>query len=283
VSDTNETDKQAAASPAQASWPDGEGELRRAPQPEYDPDALIVDVQGFEGPLDLLLELARAHKVDLAQISILDLADQYIAYVEKMQTMRIEVAADYLVMAAWLTYLKSRLLIPAPPATGEEATPQDMAARLAFRLQRLQAMREAAANIMTLPQLGRDVFARGAPEPLVIETQRIYSDTLIDLLKAYADRRARKMVRQTYMVKRQPVFSIKEAREALERLIGVMDDWGVMDAWLEKYLGTPETRRSVRASSFTASLELVREGTIEIRQQDAFEPIYVRRRAATAA
>jgi segregation and condensation protein A len=282
LTETNETEKPIVP-PVTATWPDGEGELRRAPVPEVDPDALIVDVAGFEGPLDLLLDLARAHKVDLSQISILALADQYISYIEKMQTMRIEVAADYLVMAAWLAYLKSRLLIPAPPSTGEEATPADMAARLAFRLQRLQAMREAAASMMTLPQLGLDVFARGAPEPLVIEKQRIYSDTLIDLLKAYADRRARKMVHQTYMVKRQPVFSIKEAREALERLIGVMDDWGVMDGWLEKYLSTPETRRSVRASSFTASLELVREGTIELRQEHAFDPIYVRRRAADAA
>jgi segregation and condensation protein A len=281
VNDTKETGKPLDTSAA--SWPDGEGEVRRSPAPEHDPDALIVDVEGFEGPLDLLLDLARAHKVDLAQISILALADQYIAYIDKMRSMRIEVAADYLVMAAWLAYLKSRLLIPMPPASGEDVTPQDMAARLAFRLQRLQAMREAAGNIMSLPQLGRDVFSRGSPEPLVIEKQRIYQDTLIDLLKAYADRRARKMVHQTYRVKRQPVFSIKEAREALEKLIGVMDDWGVMDGWLEKYLSTPETRRSVRASSFTASLELVREGTIELRQDYAFDPIYMRRRAADAA
>jgi segregation and condensation protein A len=280
----NETkDHEKPADTTANKWPDGEGEVRRAPAPEHDPDALIVDVAGFEGPLDLLLDLARAHKVDLAQISILALADQYIAYIDQMRAMRIEVAADYLVMAAWLAYLKSRLLIPMPPAAGEETTPQDMAARLAFRLQRLQAMREAANNIMSLPQLGLDVFARGSPEPLVIERQRIYQDTLVDLLKAYADRRARKMVHQTYRVKRQPVFSIKEAREALEKLIGVMDDWGVMDGWLEKYLGTPETRRSVRASSFTASLELAREGTIELRQENAFDPIYVRRRAATAA
>jgi segregation and condensation protein A len=281
VNDTKYQEKPADATAT--TWPDGEGEVRRAPAPEFDPDALIIDVEGFAGPLDLLLDLARAHKVDLSQISILALADQYIAYIDKMQSMRIEVAADYLVMAAWLAYLKSRLLIPVPPATGEEVTPQDMAARLAFRLQRLQAMREAADNIMSLPQLGRDVFSRGSPEPLVIEKQRIYEDTLIDLLKAYADRRARKMVHQTYRVKRQPVFSIKEAREALEKLIGVMDDWGVMDGWLEKYLGTPETRRSVRASSFTASLELAREGTIELRQDHAFDPIYVRRRAANAA
>jgi segregation and condensation protein A len=281
VNDTKDQEKPVDANAN--TWPDGDGEVRRAPAPEHDPDALIVDVEGFEGPLDLLLDLARAHKVDLAQISILALADQYIAYIDKMRAMRIEVAADYLVMAAWLAYLKSRLLIPMPPASGEETTPQDMAARLAFRLQRLQAMREAANNIMSLPQLGRDVFARGSPEPLVIERQRIYQDTLVDLLKAYADRRARKMVHQTYRVKRQPVFSIKEAREALEKLIGAMDDWGVMDGWLEKYLGTPETRRSVRASSFTASLELAREGTIELRQEHAFDPIYVRRRAATAA
>jgi segregation and condensation protein A len=281
VNDTKDQEKPVDATAS--NWPDGEGEVRRVPAPEHDPDALIVDVEGFEGPLDLLLDLARAHKVDLAQISILALADQYIAYIDQMRAMRIEVAADYLVMAAWLAYLKSRLLIPMPPAAGEETTPQDMAARLAFRLQRLQAMREAANNIMSLPQLGRDVFARGSPEPLVIERQRIYQDTLVDLLKAYADRRARKMVHQTYRVKRQPVFSIKEAREALEKLIGVMDDWGVMDGWLEKYLGTPETRRSVRASSFTASLELAREGTIELRQENAFDPIYVRRRAANAA
>jgi segregation and condensation protein A len=239
-------------------------------------EELIVDVGGFEGPLDLLLELARAHKIDLSQISILALANQYIAFIDQAHAMRLEVAADYLVMAAWLTYLKSRLLIPSPPTTGE-ATPQDMAARLAFRLQRLQAMREASNNIMNLPQLGRDTFSRGAPEPLVIETQKIYGDTLIDLLKAYAERRTKKMAHQRYVIKRQPVWSIKEARENLERLLGTMDEWSTLDIYLEKYLSTPSTRRSVRASSFTASLELAREGVIEIRQAEAFDPIYVRR------
>jgi segregation and condensation protein A len=240
-------------------------------------DELIVDVGGFEGPLDLLLELARAHKIDLSQISILALANQYIAFIDQARTMRIEVAADYLVMAAWLTYLKSRLLIPAPPSTEGEASPQDMAARLAFKLQRLQAMREASNNIMNLPQLGRDTFSRGSPEPLQIERQRIWGDTLVDLLKAYAARRTKKMAHQRYTVKRQPVWSIKEARENLERLIGTMDEWGVLDIYLERYLSTPSTRRSVRASSFTASLELAREGVIEIRQEMAFDPIYVRR------
>lgn len=263
------------------TWPDGAAEPRREALPSED-ERLIIDVAGFEGPLDLLLELARAHKVDLSQISILALADQYIAYVDRARAMRLELAADYLVMAAWLTYLKSRLLIPAPPATEGEVTPQDMAARLAFRLQRLQAMRERGGQLMERSQLGVDVFFRGAPEPLVIEKQREYADTLIDLLKAYSERRARKMVRQTYTVKKQPVWSIKEARETLERLVGTMDDWGTFDLWLERYLATPELRRSVRASSFTASLELVREGVLELRQDDVFKPIYLRRRHAAA-
>jgi segregation and condensation protein A len=260
-------------------WPDGGGALRSGQTAAWDEDALIVDVGGFEGPLDLLLDLARHHKIDLARISILALADQYMAFIEKARSMRLEIAADYLVMAAWLTYLKSRLLIPVAPKEGE-ATADDMAQRLAFRLQRLQAMRDAAEKLMALPQLDRDVFARGAPEPLVIETQKEYADTLLDLLKAYAERRTRKMVRQNYTVKRQPVWSIKEARETLEKLLGSMDDWGSFDRWLERFLETPEMRRSVRASSFTASLELAREGMIELRQDEAFKPIFLRRKQA---
>jgi segregation and condensation protein A len=259
----------------QDAWPEGRASLRA--MPEANAEELIVDVGGFEGPLDLLLELARAHKIDLAQVSILALANQYLIFIERAQKMRLDVAADYLVMAAWLAYLKSRLLIPAPPST-DEALPQDMAARLAFRLQRLAAMRDAAAKIMALPQLGLHVFERGEPQPLVVDVQREYSDNLIDLLKAYADRRQRKVVRQTYTVKRQPTWSIKEAREALERLVGTMDEWGTFDRWLELYLATPATRRSVRASSFTASLELARDGRIEMRQDEAFTPIYMRRR-----
>ena len=263
------------------SWPDGEGEPRREVAMELEDDALIIDVEGFEGPLDLLLELARTHKIDLTRISILALANQYISFIERAQRMRLELAADYLVMAAWLTYLKSRLLIPQPPKEGE-TEPLDMAQRLAFRLQRLQAMRDAAEKLLNGPQLGRDVFERGAPEPLIIDTQREYGDTLIDLLKAYAGRRQRKMVHQSYTIKKQAVWSIKEARETLERLIGAMDEWGTFDRYLEKYILQPETRRSVRASSFTASLELAREGVIELRQDEAFEPIFLRRRASAA-
>ena len=263
----------------QETWTETQEPLRLVP--EVNPEELIVDVGGFEGPLDLLLELARAHKIDLAQVSILALANQYLGFIERAQKMRLDVAADYLVMAAWLAYLKSRLLIPAPPST-DEAQPQDMAARLAFRLQRLAGMRDAGAKILALPQLGQHVFECGAPQPLVVDVQREYSDNLIDLLKAYADRRQRKVVRQSYTIERQPTWSIKEAREALERLVGAMDEWSAFDIWLERYLASPETRRSVRASSFTASLELARDGRIEMRQDEAFTPIYMRRRQAAA-
>lgn len=283
----NGPDESTEAQPASPeAWPDGDAPLRSAmvaEGPAVDQrGALIVDVGGFEGPLDLLLELARHHKVDLKQISILRLAEQYLEFIEKARRLQLEIAADYLVMAAWLAYLKSRLLIPAPPGT-EEAEPADLAARLAFRLQRLQAMRTASENLMKLSVLGRDVFARGAPEALVIDTRREYSDNLIDLLKAYAERRKKKMVHQIYVPKRHPTWSIKEARTALERLVGTMDDWGTFDIWLAQYMAEPGMRRSVTASSFTASLELAREGLLELRQEGPFRPIFLRRRAAAAS
>ncbi len=266
-----------------AAWPDGEAPLRAIETAGPDQsDALIVDVGGFEGPLDLLLELARHHKVDLKQISILKLAEQYLAFIEKARRLQLEIAADYLVMAAWLAYLKSRLLLPTP-TDAETQEPVDLAARLAFRLQRLQAMRTAADALMKRSVLGRDVFARGAPEPMVTDVRRQYADNLIDLLKAYADRRKKKIVHQTYVPKRHPTWSIKEARMALERLVGIMDDWGTFDVWLAQYLAEPSLRRSVTASSFTASLELAREGVVELRQDGAFQPIYLKRRAGHAA
>jgi segregation and condensation protein A len=271
VSDAaNETDASA--------WPDGEGPLRAA-EAQAD-EALIVDVAGFEGPLDLLLELARRHKIDLAQISLLALTDQYLAYVERARKMRLELAADYLVMAAWLAYLKSRLLVPRHE--DEEQPAEDLGAMLAFRLQRLQAMRDAAAKLMAGNLLGRDVFQRGAPEPLIVETQREYADNLVDLLKAYAMRRQAKLRHQSYAPKRLPTWSIKEARISLERLVGVVKDWTDFDSFLEEYLAQPGMRRTVRASSFTASLELVREGKIEVRQEKPFQPIYFRQRTVLA-
>jgi len=261
-------------------WPDGAAPVRGDILDEQS-DALIVDVDGFEGPLDLLLELARHHKIDLAQISLLALAEQYLAFIEKARKLHLELAADYLVMAAWLAYLKSRLLIPAPPGSDEQL-PEEMAAMLAFRLQRLQAMRDASAKLLARNLLGRDVFSRGAPEPLVFETRREYADNLIDLLKAYAERRQKKVRHQSYTVQKLRAFTVKEARAALERLVGAMNDWGTLDRWLAEYLAEPEMQRSVMASSFTASLELVREGVLELRQEAAFKPIYMRRRANAA-
>ncbi len=262
------------------SWPDGDGRIRVEPVAD-EPEALIVDVDGFEGPLDLLLELARHHKIDLAHISILALAEQYLAFIEKALKLRLELAADYLVMAAWLAYLKSRLLIPSPPGT-EDELPEDMAARLTFRLQRLQAMRDASATLLTRNLLGRDVHGRGASEALVFDTKREFADNLIDLLKAYAERRQKKARHQSYTVRKLPTWSIKEARSALQRLMGGMTHWGTMDVWLAQYLLDPAMKRSVTASSFTASLELVREGALEMRQEAAFKPIYMRRRATAA-
>lgn len=277
----NTNERQDGATAPEQAWPDGEAPVRAAPLSVPDNGLLIIDVDGFEGPLDLLLELARHHKIDLKQISILALAEQYLVFIEKARRLQLELAADYLVMAAWLAYLKSRLLIPAPPGS-DEAPPEDLAARLAFRLQRLQAMRTASENLMKRNVLGRDVFARGAPEPLQFDTKREYADNLIDLLKAYAERRQKKMRRQTYTIKKQPTWSIKEARIALERLVGVMDDWGTFDSWLADYMMEPGMRRSVTASSFTASLELAREGLLELRQEGPFKPLYLRRRANAA-
>jgi len=273
---TNETDK------SNETWPDGDGPVRLAVVSDDDERSpLIVDVEGFEGPLDLLLELARHQKVDLAKISILALAEQYLEFIHQARRMRIELAADYLVMAAWLAYLKSRLLVPQQD-DDDEIPAEELAARLAFRLQRLQAMREAAAQLMARNRLGQDVFGRGFPEPLVVDTTMEYADNVIDLLKAYADRRVSEMAHRGYEIRKLPVWSIKEARGILERLVGAMGDWGRFDAYLFDYLEDPERRVSMMASSFAASLEMVREGRMEVRQEKAFSAIYMRRCVAAS-
>jgi len=278
---SGKTPDQQAEMALSPEWPDGEGPLRRDVDNDSDnptlKGALIVDVAGFEGPLDLLLDLARRQKVDLSKISVLALANQYLEFINKSTRMRIEVAADYLVMAAWLAYLKSRLLIPQEFDDEDEIPAEELAAMLAFRLKRLQAMRDAAAQLMARNRLGQDVFARGAPEPLIVDTKTEYADNLVDLIKAYATRRTQEFAHHDYHIARLPVWTIQEARKALETLIGKMDDWGRLDHWLVEYLVQPEKRRSVIASSFSASLELAREGTIEIRQEEAFRPIYMRR------
>lgn len=233
-----------------------------------------VDIDGFEGPLDLLLELARRQKVDLHKISILALAEQYLIFIEEARKLRLELAADYLVMAAWLAYLKSRLLLPAPPK-GEEPLAADLAAALAARLRRLEAIRAAAEKLVNRPRMGREFFPNGAPEGVTVLRRPMFKATLFDLLSAYSrSRQSQAMARVT--MARRTVWSIPEAREALNRLVGVFDEWGILDDWLAQYLTTPELRRTVRASCFSASLELVREGKLEIRQDRAFGPIWVR-------
>ncbi len=240
--------------------------------------ALVVDVAGFEGPLDLLLHLARNQKVDLARISIVALVDQYLAFIDGVRKLRLELAADYLVMAAWLAFLKSKLLIPRQSGD-DEASGEELAAVLQFRLKRLEAMRDAAARLVNRNRLGRDVFARGMPETVIVEKRNNFSATLYDLLTAYAGQRQRQAITNVRIAKRG-VWSLKEARDILTRLIGSFPDWTELDRFLVEYLTTPAERATAVASSFAASLELVREGRIEIRQHEPFAPIYLRNRAA---
>ncbi len=240
--------------------------------------ALVVDVAGFEGPLDLLLHLARNQKVDLARISIVALVDQYLAFIDGVRKLRLELAADYLVMAAWLAFLKSKLLIPRQSGD-DEASGEELAAVLQFRLKRLEAMRDAAARLVNRNRLGRDVFARGMPETVIVEKRNNFSATLYDLLTAYAGQRQRQAITNVRIAKRG-VWSLKEARDILTRLIGSFSDWTELDRFLVEYLTTPAERATAIASSFAASLELVREGRIEIRQHEPFAPIYLRNRAA---
>lgn len=236
-------------------------------------DAFLVDVDGFEGPLDLLLELARRQKVDLAKISVLALAEQYLAFVEEARRVRLELAADYLVMAAWLAYLKSRLLLPVPD--DDEPSGEELAEVLAFRLRRLESMREAAAKLMNRNRLGREVFARGMPEGVTAIRRSAWDADLIDLLKAYADRRQKAMPR-VYTLGVRQVWSLMDARETLTRLIGPVADWTPIDVLLSTCRGQGAERGSVMASGFAASLELVREGRAELRQDRHFSPLMVR-------
>jgi segregation and condensation protein A len=243
-----------------------------------DGPALVVDVGGFEGPLDLLLALARTQQVDLSKISILALANQYLEFIDRARDLKIEIAADYLVMAAWLAYLKSRLLLPEPQAD-EEPSAADLAADLAQRLQHLEAIRQAGARLMTRHRLGHDFFARGMPEMRGPAPPSGYTATLYDLLSAYAMQRQRHALSSVTLPKRT-VWSLAEARETLFRLVGVAGEWTCIDEFLIQYVVEPSLRATVFASSFSASLEMVREGKIEIQQEAAFAPIWLRRREA---
>lgn len=240
--------------------------------------ALVVDVEGYEGPLDLLLALARQQKVDLAKISILALADQYLHFIEAARKIRLELAADYLVMAAWLAFLKSRLLLPEPPSADGPSAEQ-MATALANRLRRLEAIREAANRLMNRQQLLRDIFPRGEPEQIAEIKHPKYTATLYDLLTAYASQRQSRVLASVHLAKRT-VWSLAEARATLERLVGSIseqDDWGVLDDYLLRHVADPTQRATVLASSFAAALELVREGQLELNQKEAFSPIYFRK------
>jgi len=241
-----------------------------------DDDALILDVDGFEGPLDVLLTLARAQKVDMMKISVLALAEQYLAFVERVRRQRLDLAADYLVMAAWLAYLKSRLLLP-DTEDEEEPSAEELALRLQLRLQRLEAMREAGAALTSRNRLGRDVFMRGAPEGLAVERRAVFDTSLYELLKAYAQIRRRHDA-PALRIARRPIFAMEDAIRRLGDLIGGTLRWTRLADFLPAELAGGALRRSALASHFAASLELARTGQAELRQMESFAPLYLRRR-----
>ena len=253
--------------------------LPAAERAESEP-SLVVDVEGYEGPLDLLLALARQQKVDLAKISILALADQYLVFIEAARKLRLELAADYLVMAAWLAYLKSRLLLPEPPSA-EGPSAEDLATALANRLRRLEQIREASNRLMTRPQLRRDIFPRGQPESIATVKHARWTATLYDLLSAYATQRQSRVLATVHLAKRT-VWSLAEARASLERLVGMAEaeDWTSLDEQLMRYVVDPTQKATVFASSFAAALELVREGTLDLHQKQPFAPLYFRKHVA---
>lgn len=248
---------------------------RLAPEDRLAAEALIVDVDGFEGPLDLLLTLGRTQKVDLRRISVLKLAEQYLGFVERARSLRIELAADYLVMAAWLAFLKSRLLLP--PEPGDEGpSAEDLAAHLAFQLERLQAMRDAAARLMGRDQLGRDFFARGVPEDMTHHRKVVWTATLLDLMRAYAQIRTKDEFRP-FVLDREHVYTMEQALDRLRGLIGYAGDWATLVSFLpEGWDVSPMARRSALAAHFAAVLELAKSGQVVLRQGETFAPIELR-------
>jgi len=240
-------------------------------------EALIVDVDGYEGPLDLLLTLSRTQKVDLRKISVLQLAEQYLKFIKEAANLRIELAADYLVMAAWLAFLKSRLLLP-PDPTDDGPSGEELAAHLAFQLERLQAMRDAAAKLMARDQRGRDFFVRGIPEDVTRVRRVTYTATLLDLMQGYARLRTRDEFRP-YTADRENVLTMEQALERMRGLIGYAGDWTDLSSYMpDGWQTDPVRRRSATASTFAASLELAKAGKISIRQGETFSPIQIRRK-----
>ncbi|MBL9048543.1 MAG: segregation/condensation protein A [Tabrizicola sp.] len=250
---------------------------RLPPEERLAAEALIVDVDGFEGPLDLLLTLSRTQKVDLRKISVLELAEQYLGFVERARSLRIELAADYLVMAAWLAFLKSRLLLPPEPGDAGPSA-EDLAAHLAFQLERLQAMRDAAARLMGRDQLGRDFFARGVPEDLTHQRTVRWTATLLDLMRAYAMIRTKDEFRP-FVLDREHVYTMEQALDRMRGLIGYAGDWASLTSFLpEGWDITPMARRSSLAAHFAAVLEMAKRGQVVLRQGETFAPIELRRK-----
>lgn len=250
---------------------------RAATDAPDDPDAaFVVDLDVFEGPLDLLLSLARSQKVDLAEISIAALAEAYLGWLAEARRRRLDVAADHLVTAAWLAYLKSRLLVPAEEA--EEPPADELARDLAFRLKRLEAMRAAAERLFAGTLVGRDVFLRGSPEPTVATRTVLWQADLKGLLEAYVGARAREIASEMHIARRR-VWSLVDARERLERLVGRLPEWVTIESVMAMLPDAPDERRTVLASTFGASLELAREGDLELSQPRPFGPLYVRARS----
>lgn len=237
-------------------------------------EQLVLDIDGYEGPLDVLLTLARNQKVDLAQISILQLAEQYLEFVAVVRRVRLELAADYLVMAAWLAYLKSRLLLP-DEVDEDEPTGDELAAMLAFRLQRLEAMRERAVELMSRYRMGRDVFPRGMPEGIRVHRRAKYDASLYELLRAYAEQNARVSIKSLRIV-RAPIYSIEHAMQRLQQIVGHVPEWTDLQTFLPDDITDPKMRRSALASTFVASLEIVRQGKIELDQSQHFGPLRMR-------
>ncbi|HPE30689.1 MAG TPA: ScpA family protein [Parvularculaceae bacterium] len=257
---------------------DFDAPVRSAPEGDEQIEQLVIDIDGYEGPLDVLLELARTQKVDLRKISMLALVEQYLAFVEAAKARNLELAADYLVMASWLAYLKSKLLLPVQEEAGEEPTADEMAARLAFQLQRLEAMRKSAESLLDLPQLGINVFPRGMPEGVRVKRTASWQASLYDLLHAYTRQRVA-AVDRVYKIEQPKVFSIEEARQRLERILGAIPDWIDFRSLMQaRDIDAPE--QSVIASAFNATLEFAKAGKLEIRQMAPFAPIYVKSRNA---
>lgn len=254
----------------------------RGEAPDNHPaDTLLLDIDGYEGPIDVLLQLARDQKVDLSKISILQLARQYLDFVERAKELRLDLAADYLVMAAWLAYLKSRLLLPKQESDEEQLSAQEMAEALQFQLRRLEAMQAMAEKLMKRPQLGRQVFARGMPEKLHTQTETVYDVALVDILRAYGDIQ-RRASGKTYDLPKFTLMSMESAMQRMTKMLGALPRKGQRSVWTTLHSFLPEGIRdglfvrSALASMFTAGLELVKQGKLEIRQDGPFRPIYMR-------